>query len=462
MVSGPVPEVILKLTFGNCAVVADLLSKTVVARTILAVAVFFSILSLPNAEAANLTLAWNPSPSPNVNGYVLQYGVAVGQYPFILSAGTNTTMTVSGLSPGQTYYFVVSAYNFAGGQSADSNVLTNTMPLQMLAQPISQTAIIGAVLVLSVEVSSATPVSFQWFFGGVAIEGSTNSVLILPEVSGANAGRYTVVASNAGGSVTSQVAIISVLDSAILPATSIYPVPPGTYNGLFYQTNTAGSPSVTELSTGLLANCTVGLIGTYSLRLVLAGQTFNLSGVLSLGGKLNTIVNRSSSGLSNLSLTVFADPALGGDRLTGVVSNMSSAAPWVALLTASQATNAFSPAEDLVFLSPPPPGQPGTNFTCQLIIAPNGVASLAGQLGDGTTISQTASIGADGGFPVYLSLYNNTGLLAGWITLAEGAPVGNLTWIQLGNPMQSKPGFTNVISFGSGPGLSTNCFQLIQ
>jgi hypothetical protein len=56
-------------------------------------------------------------------------------------------------------------------------------------------------------------------------------------------------------------------------------------------------------------------------------------------------------------------------------------------------------------------------------------------------------------------LYNNTGLLAGWITLAGGAPIGNLTWIQLANP--STNGFTNIISFGAGPGLSTNCFQLL-
>ena len=85
-----------------------------------------------------------------------------------------------------------------------------------------------------------------------------------------------------------------------------------------------------------------------------------------------------------------------------------------------------------------------------------------GQLGDGTSIVQTSPIGVDGSFPVYQSLYNNAGLLAGWLTFAAGAPIGNLTWIHPPNPAQSTPGFTNIISFGAGPGSSTNRFKFMQ
>lgn len=175
----------------------------------------FCISCSVEVQAGSLSFAWSPSRSPNVLGYIIQYGTVSGIYPHHVIVGTNTKAVVTGLATGQTYYFTVTAYSDTA-QSADSNVITNTAaaPPGIVAQPMAQSAVIGSPLVLSVDVASVTPVSFQWFFDGSAIEGATNSVLILPEVSESSAGSYKVVVSDAGGSVTSQVAYVSVLDPA--------------------------------------------------------------------------------------------------------------------------------------------------------------------------------------------------------------------------------------------------------
>jgi len=410
---------------------------------------------------ANVSLAWNPSPSANAAGYKLHYGAASGRYTSSLDAGTNTTMTVKGLIPGQTYYFVTDAYNFYGVESRYSNVVTSTVPLLpvVLAQPIAQTAAIGTIVALSVDVVSATPVRFQWFLDGNVISGATSSMLILPGIMEANAGIYKVVASNAGGSVTSQTTVITVLDLAAAPSVHAQAVPAGVYNGLFYQTNAAGVAVMTEGTTGFLSNCTIGTNGACSSRLMVGGGVpFTCSGIFNASGEITTVAYSSQPGISNLSLSLHADAALGTGQMTGVVSNMDRANPWVALLTASVCTNAFSPAVDFLFLSPRPLGQLGENRICQLTIASNGAVLLFGQLGDGAPICQTGFVGANGSFPLYQSLYNNTGMLAGWITFAAGAPIGNLTWIQ---PAGLTQGFTNVISFGAGPGSSTNRFEFV-
>jgi hypothetical protein len=442
-------------------------SQSVLARIILVCGIAFLIFRDFEVSGANVALTWNRSPTADTAGYNVHYGLINGQYTSILNAGAKTNATVTGLQPGQTCYFVVAAYNPLGIESPYSNKVTNSVPALplVLVQPVSQIAAVGTIVVLSVDVASGALVSFQWFLGGVAIKGATNSQLILPQISEANAGNYTVVMSNPGGSVTSQVAAITVPSPTAAPVPLPGPqptVPAGNYAGLYYETAPTGFSTMTDAATGLVAGCAIQTNGYYSARLVSGAYAYSLTGRFNAAGIATAIVYRTNSALSNLSFTLYGDAAAGAGQITGVVSNMDSTNPWAALLTASLQTNAFSPVADYLFLSPPPAGQHQGIWTCQLAVASSGNVLLSGQLGDGAQIWQTGFIGANGSFPVYQSLYNNTGLLAGWITLADGAPIGDLIWIQPANPVQSMQGFTNVISFGAGLGLSTNRFQLMQ
>jgi YHS domain-containing protein len=68
----------------------------------------------------NLNLAWNPNPETDISAYRLSYGTSPGQYNQVVDAGRNTRATVSNLEQGKTYYFVVTAVNYAGMASDPS------------------------------------------------------------------------------------------------------------------------------------------------------------------------------------------------------------------------------------------------------------------------------------------------------------------------------------------------------
>lgn len=77
-------------------------------------------------------------------------------------------------------------------------------------QPTSQTASVGATILLSAIASGNPAPTFQWYKNGVAVAGATTSTLTFNAVALANAGSYTVVASNSLGSATSNAASLNV------------------------------------------------------------------------------------------------------------------------------------------------------------------------------------------------------------------------------------------------------------
>ena len=94
---------------------------------ILAICVLFSILIYPSiALADDVTLAWDAS--SGADGYRLFSREQGQSYNFSSPdwEGTATTGTVTGLTQGTTYYFVVRAYN-ADGESGDSNEVSTTI-----------------------------------------------------------------------------------------------------------------------------------------------------------------------------------------------------------------------------------------------------------------------------------------------------------------------------------------------
>src|ERR1044071_2780647 len=79
-----------------------------------------AFISLP-VNHYDLTLEWDPSPSPEVVGNHLYYGTISGQYTDEILIGNVSSVTVSGLSYGVTYYFAVTAIGENGKESDFSN-----------------------------------------------------------------------------------------------------------------------------------------------------------------------------------------------------------------------------------------------------------------------------------------------------------------------------------------------------
>mgnify|MGYP003342195808 CR=1 FL=1 len=78
------------------------------------------------------------------------------------------------------------------------------VPPSITAQPVGQTVVAGSTATFSVTATGTAPLSYQWFYNGTnLLAGATNTVLALANVQTNQAGSYTVVVTNAYGSVTS-------------------------------------------------------------------------------------------------------------------------------------------------------------------------------------------------------------------------------------------------------------------
>ena len=84
-----------------------------------------ALLGIPSQSAA-LTLAWDQDPQQLVQGYRVHYGTTSGVYSTTVDTGDETVVQIADLLPNTTYYFVVTAYNAAGLESAPSNEVSFT------------------------------------------------------------------------------------------------------------------------------------------------------------------------------------------------------------------------------------------------------------------------------------------------------------------------------------------------
>ena len=72
------------------------------------------------AAAGSVTLAWDAVPDTSVNNYKICWGTQSGLYPSCTPTGNVTTYTLSGLTDGTAYFFVVKATNTSGVDSPPS------------------------------------------------------------------------------------------------------------------------------------------------------------------------------------------------------------------------------------------------------------------------------------------------------------------------------------------------------
>jgi hypothetical protein len=84
------------------------------------------------------------------------------------------------------------------------------LPPGIVAQPTNQTVQPGGTAVFSVVANGTGPLSYQWSFNGTNLNGSTGTSLTLVNVQPNQGGVYTVSITNAGGSILSSNAVLTV------------------------------------------------------------------------------------------------------------------------------------------------------------------------------------------------------------------------------------------------------------
>ena len=133
--------------------------------------------------------------------------------------------TVTGLTPPHVPGVYDVVLSNADGQSiswptAISYFASHASP-SITLQPQSLVVSSGSNAVFHVTAVGLPPLGFQWHFNGGPIPGATSPMLSLTGVKVTQAGNYTVVVTNPNGSVTSQVALLSVAGPLTRPAIRI-------------------------------------------------------------------------------------------------------------------------------------------------------------------------------------------------------------------------------------------------
>ncbi len=144
------------------------------------------------------------------------------------SAGSGTRITggwqVTGTNFSTNPYFRARAFiaTSRGGFVAE----TLSGELKIVSNPVSRTNLVRTTAVFSVDAIGSGPMHYQWFKDmlplseGGNISGSTAVTLAITNVYGPAGGNYFVVISNAFGSVTSQIATLTVIE----PLVAVQPI----------------------------------------------------------------------------------------------------------------------------------------------------------------------------------------------------------------------------------------------
>ena len=129
-----------------------------------------------------------------------------------IAGATTDTLTMTGLATvdGGSYDVMVS--NPAGSVTSTVATLKALIPAAITVQPLSATVGSGANVGLSVT-ATGSELTYQWRKNGVVISGATSANYGISYGQVLQSGAYDVVVSNGLGSVTSDVATLSVLES---------------------------------------------------------------------------------------------------------------------------------------------------------------------------------------------------------------------------------------------------------
>ena len=96
---------------------------------LLCVPLLLVFLAFP-ARSESVGLTWSPNSDADLAGYKLYRGPSSGQYNWVKDVGMSTIIQVDDLSPNQTYFFTVTAYNKSKLESDPSNVVQYTVPAE--------------------------------------------------------------------------------------------------------------------------------------------------------------------------------------------------------------------------------------------------------------------------------------------------------------------------------------------
>jgi formylglycine-generating enzyme required for sulfatase activity len=188
------------------------------------------------SEAATLTVLVSPRITTQPLSQLVPLGeegtltvVAVGAAPFSyqwrkdgvnIVGATSATLRIVSMQLTDAAAYTVLVSNAVGAVLSKTATLTasvggdTTSPPSISKPPASQTVAVGGTVAFFVNATGGRTLSYQWYFNGTALDGKTAAALVISNLVEANAGSYTVVVTNANGTVTSAAAVLTVSENA--------------------------------------------------------------------------------------------------------------------------------------------------------------------------------------------------------------------------------------------------------
>jgi lysophospholipase L1-like esterase len=123
-----------------------------------------------------------------------------------------TLAAIAQVDSGATFRTIVSN---RGGSDTSKAAILRVLPLipaTITAEPLDNTFLVGQSARFAVSASGTAPLSYRWQRDTLDIEGGNDSIYVLPAVTLADSGAtFRVIVSNAGGSDTSEAAVLRVV-----------------------------------------------------------------------------------------------------------------------------------------------------------------------------------------------------------------------------------------------------------
>ena len=199
--------------------------------------------------------------------------------------------------------------------AACGSVSETTAPV-ITQQPLSRALTVGQSVTFSVEASGTPALTYQWTKSGKVVSGATSaSFTTRPATVSDNGAQFTVIVSNAKGTVTSNSALLTVSEAVLLLLNS-------SASSLSFGSVTVSSSSVQKVT---LTNA--GKADVTISQVLVAGAGFD-----STGGSSGLIL---APGQSTTLTSTFAPSATGGATGKITVSSNASNSPASILLSGS-------------------------------------------------------------------------------------------------------------------------------
>ena len=339
-----------------------------------------------------------------------------------IPGATSSSYTITNVQTTDQATYFVNVTN-AGGSVTSSNATLTILGLPVImAQPSSQSVVLGGNVSLSVTATSTVPISYQWNFNNTPLSNATNSTLVLTSVQTNQAGIYSVVLVNSYGTTTSSNATLTVLTLPFITTqpqslavtvgqTATFSVVPGGTAPLTYQWYFNGSS---------LGNNNGARTATYSQTSAGTGNA----------GNYTVVVNNSYGSVTSavVTLTVYVPPSITSQPANQAVVQGQNAT--FSVTVSSSGTQPFSYQWNINGFNPPWATNSSLSITNAQATDAGGYYVVITNLGGNVTSStKTLTVNIPAGIvtqPQNLAVLK--GQIASFTVVASGSGNLNYQW----------------------------------